>query len=66
MYSGVGDCNLVILLDSVLDGIAKRHMKVLPSPELLAVCYLLQKGEQQYVISQGHELVSFQLSFKKV
>ena len=58
MYSGVGDCNLVILLDSVLDGTAKRHMKVLPSPELLAVCCSLRKGEQGLMIYLHCKLVS--------
>ena len=50
MHSGESICDVVVLSSSVHNGAAECHEKVLPSPKLLAVWYLLHEGKQGFVI----------------
>ena len=66
MHSGDSICDMVVFSSSVFNGAVEGTEKVLPSPKFLAFCCSLYEGEQEVVINENYEVVSSQLSFKKV
>ena len=66
MYSNVRICNMVVFSLYIYDVAVKAYEKLLPSADLWPVLTLLHEGEQEFIISEDHKLVYYQLSLNIV